>query len=228
MTAKAGATSTNVVERRRVQRVKLIEPLRGQIDSLRIYVVDVSLRGVRIAHQESIGGIGDVVTLRTVWDGRNIELRCQLVRTVIHRAPSSATGRTLYHSGAVIKETKGASAFALRALVEWHIVRAIDEQKANARGVPAMAAQSFQTGNASVYKRHELVAGRWRETTTSDPTQPQNGFTVAATHTPAEVEMLRSAFERGDHDTGGRELIWRLAQLSISSAEGIPTRRFMP
>lgn len=216
------------VERRRVQRVKLSDPLRGTMESNRVFIVDVSLRGLRIAHQEPIGDKGSIVTLRATWDAKPIELKCEIVRTQIHRVAQSAMQKTLYHSGVEIRQAVGLSAITLRELIEAHVVRALDEQKANANGIPATAAQHFQTGKATHFKRHELFGGRWRETATADPTQPQNGFTVSAEHSPEEVAMLRSAFEQGDAASGGRELIWRLAKLSISSREGVPTRRFMP
>lgn len=216
------------VERRRVQRVRLSDPLRGTIGESRVFIVDVSLRGLRIAHQEQIGEKGAGVTLRAQWDGKPLELKCEIARTQVHRLAQSATAKTLYHSGVEIRQVMGTSAMTLRELIEAHVMRALDEQKANANGVPAVAAQHFQTGKASHFKRHELFAGRWRETATSDPTQPPNGFTVSAEHSPEEVAMLRSAFEQGDAASGGRDLIWRLAKLSISSQEGVPTRRFMP
>lgn len=216
------------MERRRVQRVKLIEPLRGSIESQRVFVVDVSLRGLRLAHQESIGRVTDVITLSAQWDARPLLLQCEIVRTQVHRRAETATARTLHHSGVVIKQALGTSATTLRELIESHILRAIDEQRANALGIPAKVVQSFQTGKPSHYKRHELLAGHWRETATADPTQPSNGFTVSADHSPQEVAMLRNAFERGDSATGGRDLIWRLAKLSITSAESVSTRRFMP
>ena len=217
------------LERRRVQRVKLIEPLRGTIGTSRVFVVDVSLRGLRIAHQDTLGKTGEVVTLQTQWDGKSIMLKCQIVRTQIHRMAETATAKTLYHSGIVITQALGMSATALRELIEAHIVRAIDEQKANARGVPPVTAASTQTPKTTThYKRHELIGGRWRETATTDPVQPANGFTVSADHSAEEVNMLRNAFEKGDPKTGGHDLIRRLAKLSISSAEGVSTRRFMP
>ena len=220
--------STLFVERRRVQRVKLLEPLRGSVGANRVFVVDVSLRGLRIAHQDRLGPTGEEVTLHAQWDGQGIVLKCEIVRTQIHRMAETATAKTLYHSGVVIKQALGMSATALRELVQAHVARAIDEQKANARGIPPIAVQSTHGAQATHYKRHELIAGRWRETATTDVTQPVNGFTVSATHSPEEVSMLRSAFENGDAATGGRDLIRRMAKLSITSMESVPTRRFMP
>lgn len=214
-------------ERRCVQRVRLPQPLRGTIGGTRIFVMDISLRGVRVAHQESIGDIGDPCLLGCEWAGRPMELTCTVVRTQVQRPADAKSGRTLYHSGLEIQQVAPASAKLLRAIIEHHIAMAIDEQKANARGIPAVAAQSFQTGNTRHYVRHELVLGRWREVATTDATQPHNGFTVAANHTPDEVQMLRNAFETGG-SAGSRELIQRMAQISISASDGIPTRRYTP
>lgn len=218
---------TFFTERRRVQRVRLPEPLRGSIGGVRVFVMDLSLRGVRVAHQENIGDIGDPCVVRCEVDGRTMELQCSVVRTQVHRAGETKSARTLYHSGLEIQQVSALSAMLLRSIIEHHIAMAMDEQKANARGIPAVAAQSFQTGNSKHFVRHEYILGRWREIATTDATQPENGFTVAANHTPTEVEMLRNAFERGGI-SGSRDLIKRLAQLSITAGEGIPTRRYMP
>lgn len=221
------AEMTPFLERRRVQRVRLPEPLRGSIGATRIFLIDVSLRGVRVAHRDAIGNVGDSCVVRCEWDGRPMELTCSIVRTAVHRAADAHSPHTLYHSGMKLQQVSASSAMLLRSLIEHYIALAIDEQKANARGIPAAAAQSFQTGNARHYVRHELILGRWREVATTDATQPDNGLTVAATHTRQEVEMLRSAFERSGI-SGSRDLIRRLAQLSIAAGEGIPTRRYMP
>jgi hypothetical protein len=217
---------SHFVERRRVQRVRLPEPLRGSAGAQRIFVMDVSVHGLRIAHQDHIGDAGDPCVVRFEWDGHTMELVCAIVRSHVQRT-ASPSGRTLYHSGLELQQASAVSANLLRSLVEHYIALALDEQKANARGIPPVAAQSFQTGNARHYVRHELILGRWREVATTDATQPYNGFTVAANHTPAEVQMLREAFEAGGM-SGNRELIQRMAQLSISAGEGIPTRRYMP
>jgi hypothetical protein len=215
------------VERRRVQRVKLLEPLRGTINDTRVFVVDVSLRGVRVAHQDHLGGAGEDVTLQTAWDGHTIILDCRITRTKMHRAAETAMAKTLYHSGLAIVNPRAESAKTLRDLIQVHILRALDEQKANARGVPPIAAQSTQKTQPTHYTRHEFFGGRWRETDTTDASQPSNGFTVSASHSPEEVSMLRSAFERAE-SPAAREMIRQMAKLSISSAEGVPSRRFMP
>lgn len=222
----AKSDAPGFVERRAVQRVRLIDRLRGTIGTTRVFIADVSLIGLRLLNQEPLGKVGDSVDLLFAWEGANIKLQCEIVRSVLFRAESS-TGRSLFHTGLRITEASAEARAALRDLIALHVARALDEQKANARGLPAIAPQSFQTGSDTHFVRHELVLGRWRETATTDATQPAHGFTVAASHSPHEIEMLREAYEKG---TGaeGRDLIRRLAELSIGTREGIPTRRFVP
>ncbi len=214
-------------ERRRVQRVNLVQQLRASIDGTRAFILDLSLRGMRVLHQDDLGEVARACTVRTEWDGYPLELRCRIVRTTLHR-PADANGRALYHSGLTITEAVGVSSVTLRRLVEHHVERALDEQKANARGVPPpLAAQSMQTGAPSAFVRHELNLGRWREIVTATSAQPEHGFTIAAQTTRAEVEMLRRAYESAT-SSSERVMIRRLAALSVSSGEIVQARRYMP
>lgn len=221
-----GSVAPNFIERRSVQRVGLTDRLRGTIGLTRIFIADVSTGGLRVLHQEPIGKTGEVISVSFSWEGRPISVRGEIVRTTLFRAEST-TGRSLFHSGLRIVEASMAARITIRELIEAHVARALDEQKANARGLPAVAPQSFQTGRASHFVRHELLLGKWRETATTEAAQPEHGFTVAASHSQHEIAMLRSAYERGT-GADGRDLIRRLAQLSIGTREGIPTRKFVP
>ncbi len=216
------------IDRRRLQRVALSQPLRATIDGTRIFLVDVSLRGLRVLHQDDIGRVGAVSTVVTNWDGHRIELRCRIVRTTLHRAAEQATSRKQYHSGLAILEAVGNSVETLRHFIEHHVERALDEQKANARGIPPrLAAQSVQTGAPVTFVRHEYSLGQWREVMTATAAQPESGFTISAQHSKTEVEMLRRAYERAPTN-GDRATIRRLAALSVSSGEVVQARRYLP
>ena len=220
------ALSSDRFERRSVQRVRLPEPLRGSSGSARVFVIDISLRGLKIAHQDVLGRVDDVCPVRFEWSGRSIELSATIRRIEVRRPPSRPGEKTLYHSGMEIAKISPYSAAALRELIEYHISRAIDEQKANARGIPPTAASSYQTGSGTEFVRHELIAGQWREAKTIDPRQPPNGFTISAATSHAEVEMLRETFAGGDAST--RRMIQEMSRMSVSKSEGVSTRRYMP
>lgn len=210
-------------QQRRPERIRPISLIRGVAGDHKIAVLNVSLTGIGIAHQKPIGQPGDEIETRFQWDGRSVRARCELrwSKQQTHLSPP------LWHSGfRFLSFPDAASPGILRELVLHYVERAIDEQKANAKGLPAVAAQSFQTGASSLYRRHELIAGRWISTETGDRRQSPRGFTIAVNHPPDEVAMLRSAYEAADR--AGAELIRKLAEMSISSDDGIPTRRYEP
>lgn len=213
-------------ERRRVQRVRPPQPLRATIDGQRALIVDLSLHGMRVLHQEAAGETSCVI--RAEWDGQLLELHCEIVRTLLHR-DANYSGRLLYHTGLTILRGSESSMATLRRLIEHHVERALDEQKANARGIPPpLAAQSTPTGKTpAAFLRHEFSLGRWREVMTPSPVQPDNGFTLAAHTAPAEVEMLRHAYERAK-TPGDVAVIRRLAAMSVSGAEVVQARRYTP
>jgi len=214
------------IERRRVQRVRPPQPLRATINGQRALIVDLSLRGLRVLHQEAAGDTSCII--RAEWDAQPLELHCGIVRTLLHRSAEYG-GRMLYHTGLTITRASESSMATLRRLIEHHVERALDEQKANARGVPPpLAAQSSPTGTVpAAYVRHELTLGRWREVMTPSAVQPDNGFTIGAHTAPAEVEMLRRAYERAA-TSGDVAVIRRLAAMSVSGTEVVQARRYTP
>lgn len=213
-------------ERRRVQRVRLVQPLPATVDGVRAFVYDISLRGVRVMHQDEIGRVDSECVLRTEWEGFPIELSCAIVRTGRQKS-TSGSSRPVLHTGLTITRAAGVSSIALRRLVLHHVERALDEQKANARGVPPpLAAQSLRTGGETAFVRHEYAGGRWREVMTTSAEQPEHGFTIAAQTPQSDVDMLRAAYERAT--PADAVIIKRLAALSVGSGEIVQARRYTP
>ncbi|MEA2572596.1 MAG: hypothetical protein QOI24_4597 [Acidobacteriota bacterium] len=213
-------------EKRRYQRVTLPNPLRSDVSGVRAYVVDLSVMGVRVAHQDALPGPGGKCSVKFEGVSGPISLDCLVVHTMVHRPARTQGERPVYHSGLQIVTARHESDRALRELIGHFIDRAMDEQRANARGIPASAAVSFQTGKGTEFLKVELLAGRWRRTLTKDSQQPPNGFTISASEHEDNIVMLCEAFESADTD--GRRLIRTMAELATSKAEGIPTRRYDP
>ena len=211
-------------EHRRVQRVTLMHPLVGMADGERVYVVDASLTGVRMLHARLFRPQAGC-SVAFSWDGKPIQLEGN-VRWTKPRVGWGDASRSSYQSGVEIATIRPQAHFTLQELVESHIERALDERKANARGIPPIVVQSVQSGRTSTYARHELVGGGWRKTITGDPAQPTSGFTVSVQHTHDEVEMLRAAYVSADPTMRG--VIQRMAQISVSNPDGIPTRKYSP
>lgn len=208
-------------KQRRIERVTLLQPVPAVVNGEHVYVTDASTAGVRLSHS-SLFPQGTKCDVAFEWDGKPIEFVAQQRWTKLQRG-SSKSG---YQSGFEIASIDEGSNVALRTLIESYVERALDEQKANAKGIPPAAPSSVQSGKTAQYVRHELLHGVWRKMTTTDSRQPQVGFTVAATESLHQVELLRAAYSVADPSM--REMIRKLAEMSIEHPDGMPARRYKP
>jgi hypothetical protein len=213
-------------ERRQYGRVTPVKRIRGSVGNVVVFVLDVSLAGARVAHQDPLPPVGGISTLKFDWEGHHFIGKCEVRRTRTERAAKSQFEKPLYHSGLFLT-VEPLHEKTLRDIVAESVARALDEQKANANGIPAIAAQSFQTGKGDEFVRYDLRGGAWTQTPTREARQPHGeGFTISASESPGKVKMLCRAYESGDADA--RRLIRTFAELSISKSEGVPTRRYTP
>lgn len=214
-----------ITERRRYGRIALDKPMAGRFGEVGIRILDISLSGFRIAH-ESLLSAGHSYPLWTEWDGKRIGLDCRVIRTNLWRLAKALGERSIYHSGLEITHSIDDSYDVLRELITDRVMRALEEQLANAHGIPPFAAHMHQPGKSDLYRRCEYIDGVWRRRETIRPEQPPNGFTVSVDVTPAHMEMLCNTWERSTAE--GRRLTQILAELSVSKKEGVPTRRYIP
>jgi hypothetical protein len=213
-------------ERRQFGRVTPMQRIRGMVGNVVVYVLDVSLAGVKVAHQDPLPEIGKSAALTFEWEGRRFTGLAEVRRTKLEKAPKTKYDKPLYHSGLLITPSDALANQLIRDIIKACVERAEDEQRANAEGIPAVAASSFQTGKGDAFVRCELRTTGWVRSDTKDPQQPMNGFTISAHEAPQKVAMLCRTWEIGDSEA--RRLIKTFAALSISKAEGIPTRRYVP
>jgi hypothetical protein len=213
-------------ERRKYDRVTLLKPLPAKVGNVRVFVMELGVSGMQIAHQAALPRVGQRFAIEFEWEARRLKFECEVVRNDLHKLAKSENEKSTYHAGVHIVSATGDSAVLLRKIVGEHVERALDEQRANARGVPAKAAHAFQTGKARDFVRCQLVNGEWRKSTTTRSEQPENGFTVSGEEDPAQVEMLCEAYASGDEST--RKMIRMMSEASISSIDGIPTRKYSP
>ena len=187
-------------------------------------VLDASLDGFCVLHENRIRP-GTNCDLRVDWDGLMMQFRCELRRTELYRLAKTPADRSVYRSGLRILHAYESSAALLRALVERAVSRAIDEQLANARGIPPMT-HSFAVRKSDRYRRCELVGGVWHQSETMRPEQPSHGFTISADVDPYHVSMLCLTWEQSSDEE--RRFTQLLASLSITEGEGVATRRYDP
>lgn len=227
---------------RRVQRVHLAQPLIARLGATQVVLVDLSLMGGRIEHHVPlIAGAYSKLTFR--WEDTTIAIDCRIVRSRMERFSAGADGMTVYHSGL---EFEGVTPETKRCLKEFlcgFIVRALEEQKLNARGVlpehdvsrmpifrfgGQLTANDQQIAGSALlpisrvvketgYICHALENNTWRHKRTHDPGQPMEGFTISANEDRGQAELLCEAYERSGRD--GRRLIQLCAQLSVMEGE---------
>jgi hypothetical protein len=206
--------------------VRLVRPVVARVGTARVFVLEVSLSGILIAHQGNIPPEGATGVVMFEWDAIALALECQVVRNTLQKMARNANEKSVYHAAMEIIRASDNAMKTLRNMISEIVARALDEQKANARGIPAVAAQTFQTGKGSQFLRLELLNGAWRRTETTRPDQPMNGFTISAEEPPEHIALLCETYASADN--ASRKLIKVMAELSISKAEGIPTRRYSP
>ncbi len=212
-------------ERRRYGRIQLDTPLRGRFGDASVRVMELSISGALISHEGKFA-VGEVRPLLVQYETELMEMDCAVARTTLQRLAKNLGDRSIYQSGLRIVGFAGDAFERLRRVLGDRILRALEEQKANARGIPPLNAYMYQPEKGELLRRCELIEGEWRKSQTIRRQQPPNGFTISADVDPDHVEMLCETWETTTPE--GRRLTQLLAELSISNAEGIPTRRYVP
>jgi hypothetical protein len=212
-------------ERRRYGRIQLDQPVPARLGEFRVRIIEISLAGFRLLHEARISTLTPY-ELTFEWNGLAGTFLVKAARTSLWRLARTAEERSIHQSGVHIVEASAEALAMLREFVADRVIRAIEEQKANARGIPPLAAYMYQPGKGELYRCCELIDGVWRKRETARAKQPPNGFTVSADVEPAHVDLLCQTWETTTDE--GRRLTQLLAELSISKGEGIPTRRYVP
>lgn len=186
-----------MLESRRFQRVKLPRPIEAKVGTVVVSIIDVSLAGLQVHHQDALPPRDQRCVIRFGWNGASIQLHCAPVWTAIHRLARGASERPTLSTGLRIDSDHPSFAEMVRQLIEGE---SKGESHANAR-----------------FLFCELVGGTWKQVRTSKREQPAEGFTVSVDEDASHVARLCSAYATGDHET--RKLIRTLAALSINRQE---------
>jgi hypothetical protein len=217
--------ATSPTERRRYGRVRLEQPLPAQFGDTKAKILEISVVGILLGHEGKIPA-GTTHELTFEWHQQKIEFICRVMRSTLWRLAKRAGEKSIYHSGLRIMEARGDSLLRLREFLAERIIRALEEQKANARGIPPLAAYMYQPGKGELFRRCEWIDGVWRKSETIRREQPPNGFTISADIDDKHVQILCDTWQ--STTTEGRRLTQMLAELSIDPEEGIPVRRYEP
>jgi hypothetical protein len=237
---------------RRVERVHLAQPLVARLGATQVVLVDLSVMGARVEHHVPlIAGAYSQLTFR--WEDFTFSIDCRIARSRLERFSAGADGMTVYHSGLEFEKLSTEMRTRIKQMISGFIIRALEEQKLNARGVlpehdvsrmpifrfgGQLTANEKQVEGSALlpmsrvaketgYICYGLENTSWRKKRTHDPGQPIDGFTISANEDHAQVELLCQAYQKSDRD--GRRLIQLCAQLSLMEDDGvIVAGRFEP
>ena len=99
--------------------MKLREPLRAAVGTARIYVLDASVGGLRVAHQGTLPAPGAYCRVELPTDMGTIKVDCEVVRTVPQPPPMTQTTKPIFHSGlAVVAAADRQSAERLKTMFD--------------------------------------------------------------------------------------------------------------
>lgn len=237
---------------RRVERVHLAQPLVARLGATQVVLVDLSVMGARVEHHVPLVA-GAYSQLNFRWEDKTFGLDCRIVRSRLERFSAGADGMTIYHSGLEFEALSPEMRSRLKLMISGFIIRALEEQKLNARGVfpehDVSQMPIFRFGGQLTANETELAGSKlmpitrvakergyvcyvldhatWRKKRTHDPGQPMEGFTISANEDHAQVEMLCQAYLKSDREW--RRFIQLCAQLSLIDDDGaIVAGRFEP
>lgn len=191
-------------ERRAFQRLTLTQPLDGWFGDFAVRLVDVSASGAQIEHDDPIPADARGL-LRFFWRGNEVEILAETARLIEQQRMGV---RFLEESEPLRALLASSAAEVLRAL------------EANARGDRAANVVGEETltsawrTQVTGYVCWIFENDRWHPHPSSDPEQPENGFTISAGESDEQVEMLRRTYETGDAEA--RKMTRMLAQLSVT------------
>ena len=201
-------------DRREFQRLRLAKPILALLDGQNALILDIGIGGAFIEHYGQ-PNLGDRQRLLFRWKGTDVQFVAEIRRTTIIRRTANAV---VSHSGVSFVESFGDAGQLLNDMMATFVGKMLAAQKANAGATEAEA--SVTLGDLGGARRsrtrgwvtYRLLNGSWTIEPSDTPTQPLNGFTVAAYEDEVELESLCQTWETAD--TEGRRLIRLVAELS--------------
>jgi len=194
-------------ERRAYQRLTLTEPLDAWFGDYAVRLVDVSASGAQLEHDDPIPSDARGL-LRFWWRGAEVEILAETAR-VIHE---NRIGLQFLEDNPLLNDQIAASAAErLRALE----ANARGDRESNVVGDETLTSTSRTL--ATRFVRWTLDHAGWKGQLSSNPRQPENGFTISAGEPDEDVSLLRRTYESGDEES--RRLTRMLAELSVSGNE---------
>ncbi|MFA6958764.1 MAG: PilZ domain-containing protein [Thermoanaerobaculia bacterium] len=213
--------------RRRIGRIAFRSPRQARFGTHDAVVLDISLHGAGIRHPSPIK-LGAEAILRFQLEKQEHAMRCRVVRSKVEMQQHEDGLVQSYRSGLTFVGLEHEAA-SLREALRKRANRAIMLQQANAlaKEISPEARSSDNIDLAFLapwlkpkpFVRCTLERGRkWKMVRVSKAEQPDDGFTILAEESEADVQKLCRLFEDGGAEQ--RHLIQLFAHLSLTETSG--------
>ena len=209
-------------ERREFQRLRLDPPVPGTLGTNAVSILEVGVLGARVQHADALDV--EYAELRFSFEGDEIGMRCEIVRTVNKQDPKHP-GAGL-ESGIRFLAAIDDSGNKLRKMLADLVTHEFEVRRKGGPNTmpPALSVDGDKTvrGADAGFLCYLLESGVWRKRRVFLPEQPSLGFTVARTEDSAEMQRLCRVYEASDEE--GRRLIRLFAELSVSDVLESPPK----
>ena len=206
-------------DRREFQRLRLAKPILALLDGQNALILDIGISGAFVEHYGEHKA-GDRQRLLFRWKGEDVDFVAEIAHSVVVRSTLSSV---VSHSGLRFVQAVGKAEALLNDMMATFVGKILAAQKANAGATePSGAVALVDLGGARRSRSRgfitfRLQGGIWSRELTDTPTQPLNGFTVAAYEEDEELESLCRTWEAADAE--GRRLIRLVAELSAHTVK---------
>ncbi len=226
-------------DRRRVERVTFAEPLVARVSGQAARLVDLGMLGARVRHEQPLTA-GAEVRIEFDYEGEPVDVTGRVTRCEFQQVLSEARGERIFMSAVEFTAADPWSASRVKRVITDQVARALEAQKANARGAAAALAADIpflrSSGRGGKVRKSQPVSfvscrpgpnGTWRKTVLARPVQPADGFTVRVGDTEDEVDRLCQAWDEATPEV--RKLIRICAEMStLDDDEALPPQKFVP
>jgi hypothetical protein len=203
-------------ERREFQRLALRPPIKGTLGSTPVSILEVGVLGARLQHAKAFDG--EYADLRFSYNGQDIGIKCEVVRTFPHASEDGML------SGVRFLAAIGEGGDRLRDMLGVLVMKEIDRRRTSpgSSPLPSRSVDGDNTvrGADAGFLCYRFENGKWNKRAVFLPEQPSAGFTVARVSDSDEMKRLCRVYEASDEE--GRRLIRLFAELSISDVLEIP------
>jgi hypothetical protein len=192
-------------ERREFQRLHLTKPIDGWFGDFSVLIVEVSVSGAKIVHDEDIpkGARG---LLRFTWRGTDVEILTQITRS-----DGARSGVHFLDHSASLRELITSSANEVLLAQQ---ANAEGDRARNVVGEETLTAASAGVRAASGFLQYRLTPNGWKCHRALLPDQPEDGFTVSANESQEQIDLLCNTYESGDAEA--KRMTRMIAEVSVT------------